>query len=516
MQEAESAQTSGPDNDSPESIFDALRDHPEWSDRQRDEALDLLVARFSGDQLVAALRPRLGHLGGGDAEAILRVLEANESPELLEALAQALLKQPDLSPERAWDALAVLDAHGVLERHAELAERWHDLNETLNDETGTLEELAAQLERDPEEAWVALQGLGTVEPEVRAAIVEGLTDMPLGPGLIEFLRLLAFTPDPVTRDAALTALDRPDADHSDARLVAAWSTLAHEHSSPLVADRARRWLGIGSELARVGSRAIARPAPVLVRSLITAINGIGQGSVVLGARTGDRCVTAAFLCDVQSGVLDVFGQVDQRESDDAGVFEEVTAQSELEQLSDAHELSLGFLAGALMLSGAEAPPALRFWLEGTVGSGFRPRPFPAPFPGWDPSSLPLTDMPARVELLLSACPTWLDDSPLTYSLAEELLLRNGNAPPDPRRDAGAYRYLFEHRLSAQLELYRRMLLGMASFWQAAGDEERGHTALALAWQLLDPQHAVPSHPFHVGLSTRSLAAAQANLARRAL
>ena len=96
-------------------------------------------------------------------------------------------------------------------------------------------------------------------------------------------------------------------------------------------------------------------------------------------------------------------------------------------------------------------------------------------------------------------------------MAEEILLREGDSPPEPRRDAGAYRYLFEHHLRGQLELYRRMLLWMASFWQAAGDPERGRSALALAVQLADEQHAVAGHPFTVALTSRSLAAAQVRL-----
>ncbi|MDR3637217.1 MAG: hypothetical protein P4L84_25660 [Isosphaeraceae bacterium] len=514
MPPAEPEETTGPGWDSPEAILDALRDHPEWTADQRDDALDALVARFPPEALAVALRPRLWSLGGGDAEAMLRIVEADGSAEVLAALAHALIAQPALPPDRAWDALAVLDAHGRLDDHPELAERWHDLNEALGDDAGTLEELAAQLEGDPEEAWMALQGLGTVEPDVRAAIVQGLSGLALGPGLIEFLRLLAHASDTATRDAALAALDRTGADRENPRLAAAWSSLAHDHPSPDVAEKARRWLAAGTAVAVAGSRELGRAVPVLVRSLVTALNGAGQGSVVLASRSGHRCVTAAFLCDVQNGVLDAFGQVDDSGQEDDSVFEEVATQSELEQLTGAHELALGFLAGALMLSVAEAPPALRFWLEGTVGASFRPRPLAAPFPGWDPSSVPLSEMPSRVDALLSACPSWIDDSPLTYSLAEELLLRNGRVPADPVRDAGAFRYLFEHRLSAQLELYRRMLLGMASFWQAAGDSELGHTALALAWQLTDPQHAVPSHPFHVALSARSLAAAQDNLERR--
>jgi hypothetical protein len=56
-----------------------------------------------------------------------------------------------------------------------------------------------------------------------------------------------------------------------------------------------------------------------------------------------------------------------------------------------------------------------------------------------------------------------------------------------------------------------MLLWMASFWQASGDMNRGQSALALAVQLADEQHAVAGHPFTVALTTRSLAAAQAQL-----
>lgn len=499
----------------PEALLNALRDHPEWTERERDALLDTLVASFAPAQIVAAVQPRLQRLDGADAEAILRVVEANASANLIQSLAEGLAVQPDLAPERAWDALAILDGLGALDDYPDLAERWRELNETLEEGPGTLEELAAQLEGDPDEAWVALQGLGMVEPDVRAAIVKGLAELPLGPGLIEFLRLLTFASDKGTRDAALTALDHPAAAPGDPHLAAAWSSLARDHPSREVAERASRRLGDPTAPALARSSALAASTPLLIRSLITALDGEGQGSVVLAARSGSRCVTAAFLCDVQRGVVDVFGQVDNQGVADDSVFEEVAAQRDLESLPDAHELSLGFLAGALMLSVAEAPPALQFWLEGTVGAGFRPRPFPAPFNDWDPSSLPLSQMPERVEALLAVCPTWLDDSPLTYTLAEELLLRNGAASPDARRDAGAYRYLFEHRLAARLELYRRMLLGMASFWQAAGEVELGHTALALALQLSSPQHAVPSHPFHVALSTRSLAAAQANLARRA-
>jgi hypothetical protein len=76
------------------------------------------------------------------------------------------------------------------------------------------------------------------------------------------------------------------------------------------------------------------------------------------------------------------------------------------------------------------------------------------------------------------------------------------------RDAGAYRFLFEHRLLGQLERYQRMLLWSAWLWRASGEAELARSAVALAWQLSDAQHVVPGHPFAVALTTRSLAAAR--------
>ncbi len=110
--------------------------------------------------------------------------------------------------------------------------------------------------------------------------------------------------------------------------------------------------------------------------------------------------------------------------------------------------------------------------------------------------------------MLDACPTWLERSALTFELAEEITLREGSFAPDPIRDAGAYRFLFEHLLVHRLEMYRRMLLWMAWVWQGSGRPELSRSAFALACQLSDEQYEVPSHPFTVALSTRSLQAAQ--------
>jgi hypothetical protein len=388
------------------------------------------------------------------------------------------------------------------------------LNETL-DEDESLDQLAEQLETDPDGTWLALQGLAGVEPELRPEIISGLAAVPLGPGLIEFLRLLSFAHQADTRAAALDALSRPDVDEDeDPRLRRAWAAIAADHPDPETTARARRRLGSEADADDEGGP--GRPVPRLARTLVTALDGRGRGTILLSAaREGATRATAAFLCDVWRGVREVVGQISPEGEGPVaeGLIAEVIGQAERDMVDGAHALALDLFAGSLLLCGPETPPALRYWLETTAGPTFRPHPVPAPFPGWDPASLPFDEMPGRVRGVLDAAPDWLDHSPLTYELAEEILLREGTSPPDPVRDAGAYRYLFEHHLHGQLEHYRRMLFWMASFWQASGDADLGRSALGLAWQLSDAQHIVPAHPFTVALTTRSLTIAQDNLRR---
>jgi hypothetical protein len=143
-----------------------------------------------------------------------------------------------------------------------------------------------------------------------------------------------------------------------------------------------------------------------------------------------------------------------------------------------------------------------------LGQAFRQSGFPGILPEPDPPSIPEPEMAARADDVLDACPSWLDQSALTFELAEEISLREGSLTPDPVRDAGAYRFLFEHLLIHRLEMYRRMLLWTAWVWQSSGRSELSRSAFALASQLSDEQYEVPSHPFTVALSTRSLQAAQ--------
>ena len=489
--------------DTPSAILDAIRDHPGWPDARRDELFDLLVARFPPPILIAEVRRRLGDLRGADAGAVLRLVEALATPSLLEELAEALVGQPDLPADRDWEALDVLHAAGLIGAYPELAERWEDLAEALDDDEGSLEDLAAQIEDDPDGSWVALRGLEGVEPLVRSEIIAGLAGGAMGPGLASFLRLLAFADDPGTRAAALEGL--AGRAEGDPALHSAWTSIAAEHPDPAVVALACERLG------KTGGAALAIPGaagPKLLASLVTAMDGRGRAHVVLAAERDGRPVAAAFLCDAVGGVLDVLGH----EGPPGAFLDDFADQPGRDALTGADGLALNLLAGSLLLGDGPGPSA-RAWLAKVAGPDFRARPFAGPFEAGDPESIPVAEMARHAAEVLDACRGWVDDSGLTYQLAEEIELREGLAPADPRRDAGAFRFLFERRLIGRLEPYRRMLLWMSAFWDAGGNPALARSALLLAAQLSDPQHAVPGHAFAMALTARSLDVARANLRR---
>ena len=249
-----------------------------------------------------------------------------------------------------------------------------------------------------------------------------------------------------------------------------------------------------------------REPPQLVRSLVTATDGEGRATIVLAARDGERWAGAAFLCHALAGITDVVGQDGMGDAGLDEAFAALYGRSVVDAIEGMPELARRLLAGSLSLCGPKAPPSLRYWIERTAGPEFRVDPEVGLFGDWDPTSLPIDEVSARARDVLAACPHWADSSDLTAELAQEVALRAGGSP-DPRRDAGAYRYLFEHRLSGRTELYQRMLLWMAAFWRATREEDLSRSALTLAWQIADPQHDVPSHPFFVELTTMSLEAA---------
>jgi len=373
-------------------------------------------------------------------------------------------------------------------------------------------DIIEQLQLNPQECWYAIEGLGLLEPEVRFAIIAELSRHQQNMGASSLLRLLCSVRDASTRRAARAAvgfesvettpgvwfdqstraLDRSTTDDDDSALIAA----------------------VGRQL-QVTDRVPARLRGGLVGCLVTPVNGQGCGSIAVSVSQSGQRRTAAFLCDVRRGIRDVVGDVEPESTGAGRLIDELSEQVAEVCVRDVSELALGLLAGSWMLCAADAPAHVREWLLGILGPDFQPAGFPAAIPGVGRSVISGDEMPLRASAILDACPTWLDTSSLTHELAREIFLREGKVQADPDRDAGAYRYLFEHRLVHRLELYRGQLWWMSWFWWCSGELELAESAQALALQLSDEQYAVPSHPFTTALTTRSFEAAQAELCHRA-
>ncbi len=360
------------------------------------------------------------------------------------------------------------------------------------DFAGSLEELATRLEGgDGEDLAFAVEGLALVEPEIRTRIIEGLGALPRGPGLSAFLRALAESDDPETCRAAREVLgDDPDP------APIAITTVA-DRLPALVPAEAR---GLASHR--------------LTRSLVTAVDREGRATIAIASLRDGEHRSAVFRCDVLNGIRQAVGRVELDRDDPASssLIDEIAEAlpAEADRLQDVPELALCLLAGILFLNPerAAARSALS-WVDEVLGPGFRPRPIPVPaFGAAREEAGELSggmDIARQSRDVLDRCTSWFDTSALTIELAEEIELREGaGRPTDPARQAGAYRYLFEHRLIHRLDLYGRMLLWMAWFWKFTGESELADSSLAVAAELADEQYAVPSHPFTVALTTRSL------------
>jgi hypothetical protein len=490
---------------SPEEALDALRDHPEWDQPRRDLVFDELIARFPKAELLEAARSRLGELARRDGETVLRLVELSGDASLLSELARALEAQSELPLDRAWEAFSVLEGTGLIEESPYLQVRWEELIEAVENRI-PIDELGVELE-EPDGIWLTLQGLATVEPDVRSEIITGLAGKTPTTAVVEFLRLLTFAHDEQTRAAAIEVLE--ELPSSEPSVVQAWVSISICHRDSALAERARRRLSeVTPDHCAID---LSSRKPQIHRCLITSLNGQGRGNLVLVAEHKGDWVAADFLCDVRTGIADVNGLLADRRDDCEYLLSEIATRPEVDLLTDDEELSLGLLAGSLLLCGPGTTPALQYWLERTVGERFSPRPFPERLEEGDLAAFAEPALNAGVADLFASCPSWRDDSELTFDLAEEIHLRERGTEASPDRDAGAFRFLVEHRLVSQLELYRRMLWWMTAFWSASGANELARVARMVAWQLADPQHAVPSHPFLAALAARSLRAAQADL-----
>ncbi len=284
----------------------------------------------------------------------------------------------------------------MIDQYPALLERWDDLNEAIDE--GSLGDLAAQIAEEPDGPWLALQGLGAVEPEVRAEIIAGLAEQGEGPGVVEFLRLLAFAHEPATRWAALDALEeRPD---DDPDVADTWRAIALAHPDPGIVERA------SSHLAQGGPALPAlREPPKLVRSLVTAVDGEGRATIVLAARDGERWTGAAFLCHGLAGVVDVAGQEGIGDEGLHEAFAALHERTDIDAIEGVAQLARGLLAGSLSLSGPRTTPALRYWVERVAGRDFKAAPGLGLVLGdWDPFEVRLDEMAARARDVLLACP----------------------------------------------------------------------------------------------------------------
>ncbi|MGB0070766.1 MAG: hypothetical protein WBQ11_22305, partial [Isosphaeraceae bacterium] len=263
----------------------------------------------------------------------------------------------------------------------------------------SLEELAAQLEQDPGECLRACEGLESVDVETRVSIIEGLAGISAGAGVISLLQLLAASESAETREAALAVqkiLDGREDSVLRASSVEAepWDDPGAGHA-PGVLDVA---LDSSREIVLVGDHA----RPRLVNCLVTAVDGMGRGSVAISStRQTERC-TAMFLCDVERGITDAIGQVEAESQGVGALLEDAKVQAGSLGIEGTPELALRLLAGCLSLSGPAAARPVMEWLERTLGRGFEPRPLPAPAAEWSLEPAGSSDLLLRADEVLRA------------------------------------------------------------------------------------------------------------------
>lgn len=453
------------ENNQPGTILDAIRDREDWDDQARSNALNDLIARFAPIDLIKAIRPRLKSLGGRDGSTLIELIEGLSEPDLLVALADALADQPDLPPDVSWLALDVLEGTGLVDDRSELRMLRDEL-EDLAEGDDPLEELAAQIAEDPDSAFVAMEGLAQLDPDTRREIIEGLGQRAFIEPIRAFLRLLADRGDPAIRDDVRAAL--------------------------------------GDDFADEPSRGIAVTSPTdhWRESLVGPIDGEGRALILVRAEHPSGEQVAKFLCDVRLGIAE-------------GILLDPEADAGLPYLgSDAilnrHELAWRLLGASAWLSGDSISEDAQEALAFAIGSILDPQPILAVgVSPEDSSSIECAEDDAAS--ILDRRPEWLDRSPLVRELAIAGALRDEIEPPDPRREPGPFRMLFEGRILGRIDLYRRMLLWSALGWDAQGEPELAASARRLASQINEPQNAVPGHPFLAELMIRSLSAAMERL-----
>ena len=496
----------------PEAMLDDVARHVEWTEARRASCLDDLILGFAPEDLRRAAEGRLHRLDHPDGELALRLLEVVGDASSFEALACAIRSQPELSPERAWEALTLLRDVGALDHHAELRALFDDLDglaEDQGEEGGLALELAAELAdaltEGGDEAIVAVaEALAGFEEDLRQAILNDLRER-ITPEVLCALShpptLLPLNQSPRLEANPIQAVSRP-APALD------WST------------EARSWADQGT-LTEGRSDSFAFESGMrLVDGMVTALDRLGRGVVALTARgQAGHVVTGVFVIDVREGVLTAAGRRGGAET--AAIRAELLSRTRCDLLTDVPGLAHDWMVRALGLDLRTGRDRAGAWLECLGWPRFHDRhPNAVALPNhgivtWvvEPDAVNPRTLSRWAERIWRACPHWCDQSEITFELAEELILRERDPRPQPRRDAALFRYLFKKRLADQLERHRAMLGWMASFWNAGDAPDLVEAALGLAYDLGDPQNHRPTHPYVARWIRRSLEAAQDDLKR---
>jgi hypothetical protein len=182
---------------------------------------------------------------------------------------------PDASRELAEAAVRAGDIDGIGE----------------SDGMDWLGEIVAQLEADPQQCWEAMESLSAIDRDIRASIIASLAAYRDRPGVRALLRLLGSSPDPATQTAARLALPEDDSAFIEERVDDATDRHSDgvgqsNDTEPMTA------LPILWEEADLGSGP-GQFAGRIVRSLVTALDGEGRGTIVISVRDGAHRRTAA-------------------------------------------------------------------------------------------------------------------------------------------------------------------------------------------------------------------------------
>ena len=429
-------------------VLDGLRSAGSLPDEFADALFRHLVAAFSPAELAPAVKDRLHDLSLAHGRLLLRLVEHLRRDDLFDSLATSLEDQPDLEPAIAMDAFAVLAGTGRVEAVSSLSDRRRDLESSLNI-GNPMGDLLMDLSDDPEAIASAVEALSRIEPAIRDDIVADLDAHRSEPAIGRFLSAWAekFGPSP-----------------------------------PVDA-----------------SQALAMPTPTrprLVGCVFDPPDGEGRGTIDLIAEIGPFRSLARFEGDVMRGLVG-FASGEARDPHPGPIPSEGAIGGAIVLIESLSRL--GVLDGA---DGASS------WLSSL---GERPARSTS-IVSWRGAENPPVDwrdrpLPEACEAILDACPDWRLRSPRVDALASELSFRDGPIRPDPARDPGPFRVLFETLGPETIERYRRMLVWSASSWSCSGRDDLATGAMRIASELDDPQNAVPGHPFFASLMARSLEAA---------